>query len=73
MSTVDKFLAEVRAFCRQAGISESTFSRRFANDGKFFERIAGGSDLGVRTMDRARAYMAAQRQALRRQPKRKAA
>lgn len=72
MSTVSQFLKEVSGFCREFEISETTFSRRFANDGKFVDRLKRGKDLTVGTLDRARAYMADQR-AARRQPKRKAA
>lgn len=77
MTTLQLFLREIDAFCREAAISESTFSRRVANDGKFVGRLKEGADLTVGTMDRVRKYMAEQRKVMadeaRRQRRRKAA
>ncbi len=61
--TVIEFLSEIERFCAEIGISESTFSKRFANDGKFVRRLKAGADLRCDTLDRARAYMAERRAA----------
>lgn len=76
MSTLATLLKEIDAFCRFAGISESTFGRRAACDGKFVGRLRDGADTTLGTLDKVRAYMVEQRAAIaaeRRQPRRKAA
>lgn len=61
MSTVAALLHEIEEFCRFAGMSESMFGKRVANDGKFVGRLRDGADLTVGTLDRARAFIRDQR------------
>lgn len=63
MSIVDALLSEIESFCVESGISESTFSRRAVNDGKFVGRLRGGKGITVATVDRVRAYIARERAA----------
>lgn len=64
MSTTDVLLRDIAIFCAEAGINEKTFGRRVMNDGKFVDRVRGGGGLTVANLDRARAYIAEQRQAM---------
>lgn len=61
MSTVNALLADIEVFCASIGISESTFSRRAMNDGKFVGRLRSGAGVTVATVDRVRAYIVAER------------
>lgn len=73
MSTIAALLREIGTFCKDFGITESTFGRRAMSDGKFVERIKAGGGLTVANLDRLRAYMAEERAAARRAPARKRA
>ena len=77
MSTIADLLAEIEAFCKEAGIAEATFSTRAVNDGKFVGRLREGSNVTVGMVDRVRAYIATERAkagpAARRQPRKRAA
>lgn len=76
MATVATLLKEIDDFCRDAEMSEATFSKRVANDGKFIGRLRAGADLTVGKLDQVRAYIAAERAKAtppRRQPRKKAA
>ena len=61
MSIVSELLAEIERFCSDAEISESAFSRRAANDGKFVRRLRDGADVNVGTVERTYAYIASER------------
>lgn len=63
MSIVASLLAEIESFCRERGITESTFSRRAVSDGKFVARLRAGKGITVATVDRVRDYIAAERAA----------
>jgi hypothetical protein len=62
MTTLSALLKEIDAFCRDADMSEATFSKRVANDGKFIGRLRAGADLTVGKLDQVRAYMTQHRQ-----------
>ena len=51
-------LQEIAAFCRSAGMAESTFGRRAVNDGKFVSRLRFGGRVTTSTADRVRAFIA---------------
>lgn len=73
MSTVTALLSEIDAFLRDAGVAETTFGRHAVNDGKFVGRLREGAGITVATVDRVRAYIAAERvKALSPKPKRAA-
>lgn len=77
MSTISALLAEIEAFCEEAGIAEATFSTRAVNDGKFVGRLREGANVTVALVDRVRAYIATERAKAtptrRRHPRKKAA
>lgn len=62
MSTISNLLAEIDAFLRDAAMAETTFGRHAVNDGKFVGRLREGAGVTVATVDRVRAYIAAERE-----------
>lgn len=62
MSTIRTLLSEIDAFLKDAEMAETTFGRHAVNDGKFVGRLRDGADVTVGTVDRVRAYMAAERE-----------
>jgi hypothetical protein len=50
-------LESITAFCRKAGIAESTFGRQAVNDGKFVSRLRDGSRVTPETWNRVRKYI----------------
>jgi hypothetical protein len=57
-------LAEIESFCREAGIAEATFASRAVRDGKFVKRLREGAGVTLKTVERVRAYIAAEREKL---------
>ncbi len=55
----DAVLREIADFCRRTGLAESTFGRRAVNDGKLANRLRSGGRITTDTLDRIRAFMAA--------------
>src|SRR5437899_4756286 len=55
----DAILREISDFCRETGLAESTFGRRAVNDGKLASRLRNGGRITTDTLDRIRAFMAA--------------
>lgn len=51
-------LDSITAFCRGAGIAESTFGRQAVNDGKFVSRLRNGSRITPETWKRVADYIA---------------
>ena len=56
-----ELLQEISDYCRQTGLAESTFGRRAVNDGKLASRLRNGGRITTDTLDRIRAFMAANR------------
>jgi len=54
----EHLLSEIAAFCRHAGIAESTFGRRVVNDGKFVSRLRYGGRITTQTLERVRSFIA---------------
>src|SRR5512144_1090660 len=54
-----ELLQEISDFCRETGLAESTFGRRAVNDGKLASRLRNGGRITTDTLDRIRAFMAA--------------
>ena len=52
-----ELLSEIAAYCRHAGLAESTFGRRAVNDGKLTARLRNGGRITTETLDRIRAFM----------------
>lgn len=57
MITNAELLADIRDFCRQAKIAETTFGRKSVNDGRVVDRIEAGR-VTLRTVERVRQYIA---------------
>jgi len=51
-------LDSIAAFCRNAGMAESTFGRRAVNDGKFVSRLRDGARITPETLERVASFMA---------------
>lgn len=56
--TTEEFLKEIGAYCREAGLAESTFGRLAVNDGKFIPRIRNGGRITMQTLNRVRDFIA---------------
>lgn len=52
MSTRDKLLSQIKAFCDAQGMKPSTLTKQVANDGGFFNRLSDGKDCNTGTFDR---------------------
>ena len=52
-----ELLDEIRRFCREQGMAESTFGRRAVNDGKFVGRIRDGARINGKTLKKVEAFM----------------
>jgi len=55
--STDALLAEIEAYCRRAGIAESTFGRHAINDGKLCSRLRAGKNVTLATAERVRHYI----------------
>jgi len=53
----EQLLAEIGAYCRQAGLAETTFGRRAVNDGKLVSRLRFGGRITPSTLTRVRSFM----------------
>ncbi len=56
-SAVELLLSEVEAYCRNAGVAESTFGRQAVNDGKLCTRLRAGKSVTVETAQRIHDYI----------------
>jgi hypothetical protein len=59
-----ELLQEISDYCRQTGLAESTFGRRAVNDGKLASRLRHGGRITTETLDRIRAFMSTNRNAV---------
>jgi len=53
----EQLLTEIGAYCRKAGLAETTFGRRAVNDGKLVSRLRFGGRITPATLGRVRAFM----------------
>lgn len=51
-------LHEIEAFLAKQGMSATNFGRLAVNDGKLVSRLRSSANVTLRTVDRARAFMA---------------
>ena len=58
MDVRDDLVDEIEAYCRDAGIAETTFGRIVVNDGKFVGRLREGKGVTTATVDRVRRFLA---------------
>jgi hypothetical protein len=56
---MEQFLKECLDYCEARGLKHSTFGTYAASDGKFLQRLEDGGQCLPSTMERVRAYMAA--------------
>lgn len=56
-------LAEIEKFCAEAGLSESQFGTLALNDKNFIPQLREGRDVRLSTVERVRAFIAAQEKA----------
>lgn len=56
--SAEQLLSEISAFCRDAGLAESTFGRAAINDGKLVSRLRNGGRITTDTLERIRSFMA---------------
>lgn len=61
MTTVQRLLAEIEAFLADTGMKPTRFGKLALNDGDFIRRMRNGSGITVSTVDRVRAFIAAER------------
>ena len=57
MDTQQDLIGDIEAFCRHAGIAETTFGRQVVNDGKFVGRLRNGKGVTMTTVARVRQYL----------------
>src|SRR5690242_5893140 len=55
----DKIVREIASYCQKTGLAESTFGRLAINDGKLVGRLRDGGRITTTTLERLRAFMAA--------------
>lgn len=53
----EQLLAEIGAYCRKAGLAETTFGRRAVNDGKLVSRLRFGGRITPATLTRVRSFI----------------
>ena len=53
----EQLLTEIGAYCRKAGLAETTFGRRAVNDGKLVSRLRFGGRITPATLGRVRSFM----------------
>ena len=53
-------LQEVEAYCKTAGLAESTFGRQAVNDGKLCTRLRAGKNVTLETAQKIRQYISRQ-------------
>jgi hypothetical protein len=63
-TTLSAFLAEVEAFLGRSGLPASTFGARALNDPQFVFDLRAGRAVRLTTVDRVRAFIAAEDAAL---------
>lgn len=61
MTETERLLAEILAFCAERKMSPATFGRKSVDAGHLVERLQGGKSITIVTMERVRAYIAAER------------
>ena len=61
--TAEQIRVEIREYCRETRMAESTFGRLVVNDGKLVSRLRDGARITTGTLDKVRAYLAEHRPA----------
>ena len=53
----ERLIQEIEAYCKEAGIAESTFGRQTVNDGKFVGRLRDGKGVTTATVAKVRKHL----------------
>lgn len=56
-SPTDPFLAELKAFLKRTGVSDSRLGRDAVGDPNFMRQVRSGRQIRPRTVERLRKYM----------------
>lgn len=65
MVTTQSFIAEIEAFLEETDTSASAFGKAAVGDPCFVSDLKDGRSVGLRLIEKANGYIAAQRKALR--------
>src|SRR5438552_11148816 len=60
-STTHALLTEIEDFLAESGVSPTKFGLAAVNDGHLIKNLRGGASVTLKTADKVRAYMLAQR------------
>ena len=60
--SVTALLADIDAYCRQTGIAATTFGQKAVKNWRLVDSLRSGGGVTLRTVDRVRAFMAAERE-----------
>ncbi len=63
MNIREKLVDDIRAYCRESGVSLSAFGVLVVNDGKFFSRLESGKNVTLKNFERAQKWIDDARQA----------
>lgn len=73
MSSTEKLLQEIERFLSRTGMKAADFGQQAVGDGAFVYRLRSGKDTRLKTADRVRAFMEANKASGRPRPKFRAA
>lgn len=62
-SATEALLAEIESYCAASGIAETTFGQKSVKNWRLVESLRSGKGVTLRTADRVRAFIAAQKDA----------
>lgn len=60
-SATEALLAEIESYCAASGIAETTFGQKAVKNWRLVESLRSGKCVTLRTADRVRAFIAAQK------------
>lgn len=68
MFTQASLVSEIDAFLTESQMTKTAFGLKALNDGTFVARLKRGDNVTLKTVDRVRAYIAAERAKMQPQP-----
>ena len=60
--SIDDLIQEVEAYAKERGLAPATIVSRAANNGRLYGRLKAGFGCNMKTADRIRAFIAAERE-----------